>query len=309
MKTSIRSDVLDWLLQGDPSVRWQVKRDLLEERPADFEVERNRIEREGWGACILEHQDDRGVFGGGLYSPKWISTTYSMLLLRRLGLSPVCERAKIACRLLLERGFYKDGGINFFASMDYSEQCVTGMVLMLCAYFQIEDERVIDLVHFLLKQQMADDGWNCEAPKGAHHSSFHTTITVLEGLFEFEQRLPDRDIRDAQNRAVEFLLKHRLYRSDHTGEIINPQFTRLSFPPRWHYDILRALDYFQCSGVDYDPRMDDALEILAKKEKKGRWPLQQKYPGRVYFDLETVGQPCRMNTLRALRVLKMYGAE
>jgi hypothetical protein len=307
--------IIDWLLAGDPAIRWQTLRDLSGADRSTVESERNRIAVEGWGARLLALQQPDGMWAGGLYSPKWISTTYTMLLLRRCGLSPDNEQAQVSCRLLLDRGFYRDGGINYFRSYEYSETCVTGMILSILAHFRLDDQRVERLVLYLLEQQMPDGGWNCESYKGATHSSLHTTVSVLEGLWEYE-RLNSADegrqsivpeVREAQASGREFLLQHRLFRSHRTGEIIDPRMTRLSFPPRWRYDALRALDYFRQCGAETDERLADAVEIVLKKRRPdGTWPLQSRHPGRSYFEMETVGQPSRWNTLRALRVLRWY---
>lgn len=197
--------------------------------------------------------------------------------------------------------------LTSFVPYKHSETCVTGMVLSILAYFDFQDERLTGLVEHLLTQQMADGGWNCESYKGATHSSFHTTISVLEGLREYEKRRPDPRLTDSQNRAVEFLLIHRLFRSHRTGEIVDARMTRFSFPPRWRYDVMRVLDYFQERNIPPDPRMADALDLLKKKRRPdGTWVLQNKHPGRVFFELEAVGQPSRWNTLRALRILQWY---
>jgi hypothetical protein len=238
-----------------------------------------------------------------------------MLLLRRYGLSPDNEQAQVSCRLLLDRGFYRDGGINYFRSYEYSETCVTGMILSILAHFRLHDQRIGRLALHLVEQQMPDGGWNCESYKGATHSSLHTTISVLEGLWQYEkmssaaesQQSFTRKVREAQAKGREFLLQHRLFRSHRTGEIIDPRMTRLSFPPRWRYDVLRALDYFQQCGAGADDRIEDAVEIVLKKRRPdGTWPLQSRYPGRSHFEMEKVGQPSRWNTLRALRVLRWY---
>ena len=116
------------------------------------------------------------------------------------------------------------------------------------------------------------------------------------------------ELEQAAVAAREFILQHRLFRSDHTGAIINPSFLRLSYPARWFYDILRGLDYFGSTGAGYDPRMQDALDVLLQKRRKdGAWPLQARHAGQVHFDMETPGQPSRWNTLRALRVLRRLG--
>lgn len=304
-----QSSVLDWLLQGDPAIRWQVMRDLQDYSANRVAEERTKVATEGWGAQLLTEQDSSGTWGGGLYSPKWLSTTYTLLLLRRLGLEPKHPQALQACNLLFERGLYTDGGINLFPSYTHSETCVTGMILSLLAHFQYEDERVVQLVDHLLVQQMADGGWNCESYNGAHHSSLHTTISVLEGLREFENVNPYRndDVKKARALAHEFLLIHKLFRSDHTGDVIDARMTRFSFPPRWRYDILRVLDYLQEVRFPFDERLQDALDIMTKKQREDKtWVLQNRHPGKTFFELEQVGKPSRWNTLRALRVLRLY---
>ncbi len=315
--------VLDWLLAGDPVIRWQALRDLKAASLSEVEAERARVAEQGWGAALLARQQVDGLWAGGLYSPKWTSTTYTMLLLRRLGLPAQNEQARISCHVLLDRGFYRDGGIKYFASLGHSETCVTGMVLSILAHFRYQDERLERLVRHLLERQMPDGGWNCQSYRGASHSSLHTTISVLEGLREYEGMVSGlqsgptppgyagrpavRDLQEAQGRGREFLLKHRLYRSARSGEVIDARMSRLSFPPRWRYDLLRALDYFQDCGAEPDRRCGEAIEVLEKKRRPdGCWVLQNRHPGKAFFEMETVGQPSRWNTLRALRVLRWY---
>lgn len=300
---------VQWLLEGDISIRWHTLRDLLKSETETVNREREKIAQIGWGAKLLALQDASGMWSRDIYSPKWTSTTYTMLLLKRLGLPAENPQARKACQLLLERGINWDGGINYFKSMDHSETCVTGMILSLLAYFEYPDERIHLLVGFLLNQQMKDGGWNCLSFQGAHHGSFHTTIMALEGLFEYEKLYPGKfpGVKSAEQRGREFLLVHRLFKSHRTGKVAKPVFTRISFPPRWHYDILRALDYFQEAKTERDERLSDAIEILKKKQdRNGRWPLQNRHPGRTFFEMEKQGQPSRWNTLRALRVLNWW---
>ena len=274
----------------------------------DWRAERRKIAYEGWGKMLLTEQSKNHMWGRGLYSPKWISTHYTLMLLRRLGLPPDNEQATKACKLLIDKGVYDDGGINFFASMKHSETCVSGMVLSLWAYFNIQGKRINSLVSFLLDQQMEDGGWNCQSFNGAKHSSLHTTMSVLEGLWEYEKMHLEQceKCTKARLRAHEFILQHRLYKSDKTGKLIKPQFTRITFPPRWYYDILRALDYFQDCKAEKDDRFQDAVEVLIRKQKNGRWPLQSPHPGKAYFALEETGAPSSWNTLRVMRVLKWW---
>jgi hypothetical protein len=314
--------VIQWLLDGDPAIRWQVLRDLVKVPEADIERERKKLVRdaEGWTARLLAKQDATGAWArgqssdDGLYHPKWTSTTYTMLLLRDLGLPPDHRGARSACGLMLDKGLQRDGGVNFDRfGVGVSETCITGMTLSILSYFEVDDHRLDIIANHLLAQQMDDGGWNCRRRRGATHSSVHTTISALEGLRYYELHrgvgggARRRAVRAAQERGREFLLAHRLFRSHRTGEIIKPVFLKLSFPPRWHYDILRGLDYFQAVDAPYDERLTDAIEILrASRGRDGKWPLQQRYGGKVYFEMERLGGASRWNTLRALRVLNWW---
>jgi hypothetical protein len=309
--------VTQWLLDGDPAIRWQVLRDVVGAAESTVDKERQRVAREGWGARLLAKQDPAGTWAGGLssdgglYSPKWISTTYTMLLLRDFGLPGTNRQARKACPLLLDQGIQRDGGINY-GWRGRSETCITGMVLSLLCYFGYDDDRLDTLADHLLEQQMPDGGWNCRRDLGATHSSVHTTISVLEGLrnYELYRRRKVGAVRTAQHRGREFLLVHRLFRSHRTGEVIKPIFLRFSFPPRWHYDILRALDYFQAVSAPRDPRLADAIDIVrSTRLADGRWELQNIYKGKTYFALERLGAPSRWNTLRALRVLSGWDGD
>ena len=302
-----------WLLDGDPAVRWQVLRDVVGAAASPVERERQRVAREGWGARLLARQDPEGTWAGGLssdgglYSPKWISTTYTMLLLRDFGLPASNPQAQKACTLLLDQGLQRDGGINY--GWTPSETCITGMVLSILAYFEYDDDRLDTIADHLLAQQMPDGGWNCRRRFGATHASVHTTISVLEALrlYETQRRRKVRAVRAAQRRGREFLLVHRLFRSHRTGAVIKPIFLQFSFPPRWHYDVLRALDYFQAVKAPRDPRLAEAIDLVRRGQREdGRWPLQNRYKGKTYFEMERVGAPSRWNTLRALRVLKWW---
>ena len=309
MKTP--SETIRWLLQGDPAVRWQTLRDLCDEPAQVYESERRRVAGEGWGALLLSKQAEDGNWGGGIYSPKWKSTTYTLLHLRQLGLPAEHPQALRGCEKFFSRGLERDGGINLWRSAKHSETCINGMILALLAYFHYPDERVHSVAGFLLAEQMPDGGWNCERVKGATHASLHTTISVLEGLEEYGARYPENlsAVIEARAKAHEFLLQHRLYRSHHTGEVIDPAMTYMHFPPRWRYDFLRALDYFQSCHAVKDERMEDAIRLLLSKQNTdGTWPLNAPWPGLVYFHMEETAKPSRWNTLRALRVLKWWAS-
>jgi hypothetical protein len=319
MPTATRPNgVVQWLLEGDPSIRWQTLRDLVGAPEGAVERERRKVAREGWGARLLAEQGPDGRWAGGrssdggLYSPKWTSTTYTLLTLRDLGLPPDHPGARRACRVLLDEGLQRDGGVNYGAAAKgkgQGETCISGMVLSLLSYFGLEDERLDTIARHLLEEQMPDGGWNCRRPRGATHGSVHTTLNALEGLRLYErhrkQNLPA--VRRAQRRGREFLLVHRLFRSHRTGAVIKSAFTLFSFPPRWYYDVLRALDHFQSVDAPRDPRLAEAIDVVCRRRRcDGRWPLQNRHPGRVYFDMERVGAPSRWNTLRGLRVLSWW---
>lgn len=303
------SKTIQWLLEGDPAIRWQVLRDLCGEPAGVYEHERSQVASEGWGARLLSKQDSDGNWGGGIYSPKWKSTTYTLLHLRQLGLPPEHPQALRGCEKFFSRGLERDGGINLWKSFHHSETCINGMFLALCSYFGYPDERIHSVADYLLGEQMPDGGWNCERIKGATHASFHTTISVLEGLDEYGARYPENlsAVMEARAKAHEFLLQHRLYKSHRTGEVVDPKMSLMHFPPRWRYDFLRVLDYFQSVNAPKDERMGDAIELLrAKQSADGRWVLNSPWPGVVFFNMEETGQPSRWNTLRALRVLQWW---
>ena len=236
---------------------------------------RQRVATEGWGARLLALQDPAGTWAKALYSPKWTSTTYSLLLLRHLGLPHDNPQARRGCELLLNTGFYRDGGINLFKSFKHSETCVTGMVLTLLGYFRLPDGRVHRIVEHLLGQQMADGGWNCDRPKGATHGSFHTTISVLEGLQEYTLAHPAgaEALGDRVTRAHEFLLIHRLYRSHRTGEVADEAMARQHLPAALALRLPARPGLFPMGGPPRDERMADAIEAAAEQTAP-RWPLE-----------------------------------
>lgn len=302
-------NTLNWLLDSDPSIRWQVLEGFTNSSKNKILSERKKVASEGWGAKLLSYQNPNGMWADSLYSRKWISTTYTMMLLKNFGLMPGHKRATKACKVLLEEGLYEDGGINYFYQYNHSETCVTGIVLSILAYFRFDDSRIKSLVNHLLKHQMQDGGWNCLSYNGATHSSFHTTINVLEGLKEYQINFEPNNKRIAQSikRGIEFLLVHKLFRSHRTGNIVDSKMTRFSFPTGWRYDVLRALDFFQSINVPKDERMNESINLVIKRRNaNGAWNLQNRHAGRYYFEMEAVGKPSRWNTLRALRVLNWW---
>lgn len=307
MKTT--DETISWLLQGDVSIVFQAWRDLLhEEKP----VLRRRIEKEGWGKTFLSLQHQDGHWGSGFYSPKWISTHYTLLDLRYLSISPNNPAIGKSVNHILRNEKGPDGGINPSGSISKSDVCINGMALNYCAYFQADEDLIKPVIDFILGSQMKDGGFNCHFNrKGAVHSSLHSTLSILEGMQEYRRNKYSYrilEIQKAELLAREFVLMHRLFRSDKTGNIIKTSFLQFHYPGRWYYDILKAMDYFQYARVKYDVRMDDSIEIILKKRAKdGRWKLAAHHPGQTHFEMEKAGQPSRWNTLRALRVLECYG--
>lgn len=303
-------EIIDWLLDSDPAIRWQVMRDLLGENEETSTQERMCISTEGWGADLLSRQDASGRWAGQLYDHKWISTTYTMQLLRRMGLDPANLQAHKACQQLLEGGYQKGGALSFAKTVSHIDLGVNGLVLSILAYFGYPDQRVHAIIEFLLDQQRPDGSRVPEPGLDRLQYIFAGTMLVLDGLREYEKRYStsSAQVIEAQIRGREFLLNHNLFKTIGTKEIIDQKMTRFSFPPRWHYDVLVALDYFQDCRAEKDARLNNAIELVKSKcRKDGRWNLQNRHPGKTYFEMEVVGQPSRWNTLRVLRVLKWWG--
>jgi hypothetical protein len=301
--------LIAWLLEGDISIQYQVHRDLLAIEKPHL---RERIAAEGWGAQFLSFRKKEGHWGQRFYQPKWISTHYTILDLKNLNISQNNKAIRQSLSQIIQNLKGPDGGIFPIGTVKKSDVCVNGMFLNYATYFGTEENDLKSIVDFLLSEHMNDGGFNCNSNgTGAVHSSMHTTISVLEGIHEYAKngyRYRLEELQEAEEKARTFLLKHRLFRSDRTGQIIDKKWLMLSYPSRWKYDILRALDYFQFAGINYDPRLRDALEVLNKKRRKdGKWPVQAKHPGQTHFDMEKTGDPSRWNTLRALRVLKHFG--
>jgi hypothetical protein len=300
---------IEWMLEGDAAVRWQVLRDLLDAPDDVVAGEQARVATTGWGARLLALQDPEGTWAHALYSPKWTSTTYTLLLLRQLGLPADHPQAGMACEVLLDGAHYFDGGLNFAKTVREPETCITAMVVSLATTFETVDGRVEAALSWLLDQQLDDGGWNCETIRsGSCHGSFNTTIAALEALHTWTVRVgPDGAVQDAARRGREFFAVHGLYRSHRTGEVVDPAFTRLVFPPGWRHDVLRGLDHFQEAAAPTDPRLSDAIAMLrSKRRSDGTWGTNAPYAGRYWFRLEPAGQPSRINTLRALRVLRWW---
>lgn len=303
--------IIRWLLDSDASIRWQVMRDLCGESDGAVARERARVAVEGWGARLLDRQLPDGRWGDGISAPQWQSTLCTLVLLQDLGVDPTSEPARRAVGLVRERVTWGPGfGDSPFFEGEV-EPCINGRVLGLGAYFGQSSERLLER---LLGEQLADGGWNCEAERGSVRSSFHTTICVLEGLLEYEKATGiAAEVTAVRLRAQEYLLERRLFRRLSTGQAIqdrkgNHDWTRFAFPPTWHYDVLRGLDYLRAASVPPDERVAEAVGLVVnRRDPDGRWPLHEHHPDPVRLDMEGgPGQPSRWNTLRALRVLHWH---
>src|SRR3954462_2568288 len=309
--------ILDWLLDSDPAVRWQVLQDLTDTPPGEVDAERARGAGEGWGGRLPDLRDDDGQWAGGACFPAgfdgdfsagqpWTSTLPTLGLLRDLGVDPAAPRARETVDLVRANCRWEHAGQPFFDGE--VEPCINGRTVALGAYFGVD---VDGIVARLLGEQLADGGWNCEAENGSVRGSFATTICVLEGLLEHERATGGSAAAvGARRRGHEYLLERRLFRRLSTGEVVDPDWLQFAFPTWWHYDVLRALDYFRTAAEAPDPRLGEALELLrSKQQRDGTWLLENTHRGAVHFTMEEGdGRPSRWNTLRALRVLNWSDA-
>jgi hypothetical protein len=305
--------VIDWLLNSDPSIRWQVMRDLTHE-PADvIAAERSRVATEGWGARLLALQAPDGRWAGSPWSHDWTDTFHVLELLRRFGLDPESEQARRAIGLVRENVTWRNAQFetpwadNRFFEGEV-EPCINGNVVSTGSYFGVD---MTPLVDRLLGEQLPDGGWNCEVENGATVSSFGTTINVLEGLLDYDRATggsAGAGVGEARRRGEQYMLERRLFRRKSTGEVIDPSWLEFSFPTWWHYDVLRGLDHLRDAGIKPDDGVAEAIGVVeGNRDPEGRWPLQNVHEGEAHFQMEEgEGQPSRWNTLRALRVLDWF---
>ena len=308
--------VLDWLLDSDPAIRWQVLRDLADATPAESAAARAAVATEGWGAELLSLQGADGNWDGGAYRPGWVdeskpffdawtATLFALQQLRDLGLVPKSAEADRAVSLVRDNVRWEATGATYFDGE--VEPCINGIALANGAYFGQDVDAIVDRV---LAGQLGDGGWNCWADYGATVSSFHSTICVLEGLLEWQRAGGSSTaVAEARERGEEYLLERGLFRRRTNRRIVDPRFTMGSFPTHWYYDVLRALDYFRATDAAPDARSAEAIDLIAdKRDSEGRWPLENVHQGPTHFEMEgPEGSPSRWNTLRALRVLRWAG--
>jgi hypothetical protein len=308
-------DLNDWLLDSDPAIRWQVLRDLNDAPDDVVTAERARVATEGWGARLLSLRDDDGLWAGGACFPSgfdwsqskgqpWTSTLPTLDLLIALGLDPSSAQAREAIELVRANCTWEHAAQPFFSGE--VEECINGRTVAIGAYF---GQEVAGVVERLLGEQLEDGGWNCETENGSIRSSFNSTMCVLDGLLAYERATGSTATVAARRRGEEYLLERRLFKRLSTGEVVDPSWLQFSFPTRWHYDVLRGLEYFRAAGDAPDGRIDEAVELVrSKQQPDGTWLLENTHPGDAHFPLEDGdGRPSRWNTLRALRVLRWSG--
>jgi hypothetical protein len=312
---------IDWLLDSDPSIRWQAMRDLLDTPESEWTVERAKVETEGWGARLLSYQDEDGQWAGGAFLPAdldprewqergqpWTATSFSLSQLREFGLDPKSDRAKRTVELIGANSRWDEGGQPYWEGE--VEECINGRTVADGAYFGVDVSSIVDR---LVGERLKDGGWNCERINGSVRSSFASTISVLEGLLEHERATGGTPQSQAARKSgEEYLLARNLFRRLSTCEPADERFLSFVHPNRWHYDILRALDYFRCSallvGTDPDPRLGEAIDrVRSRRLQDGTWPLDWSPRGRVWFQVDDgQGKPSRWVTLRAMRVLRWW---
>jgi hypothetical protein len=306
-----RPTPIKWLLDSDPAIRWQVMRDLTGEAPDAIAAERSLVATKGWGAELLALQSHAGNWGGQREDRGLLVTLNTLVVLKDLGLDPASKPTRKMIDRVDKRLVFKRLNNRPFLYGE-TEPCINGRILAIGSYFKKPNRA---LANRLLREQLDDGGWNCEAvepspkrPK-SRRSSFHTTICVLEGLLEYERSVgKSPTVRQARKRAESYLLERRMFRSLRSAEVIDERWLRFSFPTFWHYDVLRGLEYLSNAGGKPDSRVREAIEtVIARRHQNGRWPLNLLHPEHIPLEMETVvGSASRWNTLRALRVLRWY---
>ena len=263
--------VMTWLLEGDPSIKWQVLADLVGAPQEEVNAER------------------------------------ALLLLHWLGLPRGDTRAMAGCRQVWDGARFFDGGLTLTKTIRQPETCITAMLILLASSFGLGDDRLDPAVQWLCDQQLADGGWNCEAVRrGSKHGSVNTSISALDALVQYERSGGGLQVSGFLDRGRTFFLDHQLYRSHRTGAVVNTAFTRFPFPPQWHFDVLRGLEHFREAGATADPRLGDAVEVIRRAQRTdGTWPVHRAHPGKTWFRMEPPG-PSRWATVRALRVLQWW---
>ncbi|MDP9988429.1 hypothetical protein J2S98_003615 [Arthrobacter oryzae] len=316
--------LLNWLLESDPALKWQVERDLAGAPPDQWQASRARVRTEGFGAQLLSRQDPDGQWAGGAYFPAdfdfngpeaaddagqpYTATTWSLNALREWGLEAsalagTAEKLAVNSRWEYQDLPYWDGEVDC---------CINAFTLSNGAWLGAD---VAEIGQWFVEHQLPDGGWNCEWVNGSHRSSVHSTINSLKGLLYYEAATGgSAELRAARRRGEEYLLERRLLYRLTTGQPVTPWVTRMLYPFRWFYTALHALDYFRAAalhdGAAPDPRLADAVgQLRNAREPDGTWLLEYCPPGRVWFEVDVpAGEPSRWLTFHAARVLDWWDA-
>ena len=312
--------LIAWLLDSDPTLRWQVERDLLNAAPAVWEATRARVATEGFGARLLALQDSDGQWAGGSFFPAdfhfhgleaakggqpWTATTWTLNALREWGLDSSILRERRTAELLGENSRWNYNDLPYWSGE--VDCCINAWTVANGVWLGVD---VTGIVDWFLEHQLPDGGWNCEWVDGSTRSSFHSTLNSLKGLLAYEVTTGDSAAVTAARRAgEEYLLQRRLFRRLSTGEPVAEWVDQFAYPFRWSYNVLNAAEYFrQASQVDRrhpDSRMHDAIVLIRAAESPDRtWLQAGRHPGRVWFEVDArAGEPSKWLTLYATRVL------
>ena len=304
-----------WLLEGDPSIRWQAMRDLLGSGPDAVAQERSRVAHEGWGQLLLDLQWEDGSWDGGAWGPAdfteetwktegqaWTSTMWTLALLADLGVDPVDPRVQAAIEKVAANVKWEYAGEDYFDGE--VEACINGRTVRAGEYFGRD---MTPLVEKLLTEQKPDGGWNCFE---SEVSSFDSTLGVLEGFIQYvANHGPDQRVDASIDRALEYMYSRNLFRGLRSGEPVQEYYLLFTFPNRHNYHVLRILDLIRASGRSPDPRAAEAIGIIRdRRGADGRWTHEGTMRGRIPFVLEEKGEPGRWTTLIATRVLDWWDA-
>jgi hypothetical protein len=313
-----------WLLDSDPSLRWQVERDLVHEPPEVWEATRARIATEGFGARLLSLQDSDGQWAGGAFFPAdfdfpqmaedgqpWTATTWTLNTLREWGLDSAVLRERRTAELIAENSRWEYENLPYWSGE--VDCCINAWTVANGLWLGADITGIVD---WFLEHRLPDGGWNCEWVEGSSRSSFHSTLNSLKGLLAYDAATGGMTAtRAARRSGEEYLLRRRLFRRLSTGEPVGPWVDRFAYPFRWVYTVLNAAEYFrrasQLDGMSPDPRMTDAIELIrAARRPDGTWLQAGRHPGRVWFEVDAAaGQPSKWLTLYGTRVLDWWDSE
>ncbi|MGM9472510.1 squalene cyclase [Pseudarthrobacter sp. YS3] len=314
--------LLDWMLDSDPALRWQVQRDIAGEPPEVWEATRARIATEGFGARLLTLQEPDGQWAGGAYFPQdfdfdgpeaaedagqpWTATTWSLNALRDWGLDAAALTG--TAELLAANSRWEYENLPYWGGE--VDCCINAFTLANGVWLGAD---VAGVARWFLDHQMADGGWNCEWVAGSRRSSFHSTINALKGLLYYEAAIGgSSELHAARRVGEEYLLKRQLLYSRSTGEFVGPWVARFVYPFRWFYSALNAADYFRAAalhdGGGPDPRLAAAIEaVRSGREADGTWLQERRHPGRVWFEVDAApGEPSKWLTFHGTRVLEWW---